>query len=143
MIRSFEVHSTDIDEKDPWTGILSAVIFATRATVHTNVQATPMQLVFVRDHILNVKHEADWNDIKQRRDKLMRKNNEQEEKRKTRKYQIGDKAMLKGNRATKYGTNAYSGAYPIEHMYNNGTVKIRINEVTDIVNLRNIKPYHV
>eukprot|EP00957_Ditylum_brightwellii_P171363 13044944-Ditylum_brightwellii.AAC.1 len=32
MIRSFEVHSTDIDEKDPWTGILSAVRFATRAT---------------------------------------------------------------------------------------------------------------
>eukprot|EP00957_Ditylum_brightwellii_P004024 305779-Ditylum_brightwellii.AAC.1 len=24
MIRSFEVHSTGIDEKDPWTGILSA-----------------------------------------------------------------------------------------------------------------------
>eukprot|EP00957_Ditylum_brightwellii_P095451 7270270-Ditylum_brightwellii.AAC.1 len=24
MIRSFEVHETSIDEKDPWTGILSA-----------------------------------------------------------------------------------------------------------------------
>eukprot|EP00957_Ditylum_brightwellii_P114957 8767534-Ditylum_brightwellii.AAC.1 len=24
MIRSFEVHGTTIDEKDPWTGILSA-----------------------------------------------------------------------------------------------------------------------
>eukprot|EP00957_Ditylum_brightwellii_P156550 11915078-Ditylum_brightwellii.AAC.1 len=24
MIRSFEVHDTSIDEKDPWTGILSA-----------------------------------------------------------------------------------------------------------------------
>eukprot|EP00957_Ditylum_brightwellii_P152828 11632907-Ditylum_brightwellii.AAC.1 len=24
MIRSFEVYSTDIDEKDPWVGILSA-----------------------------------------------------------------------------------------------------------------------
>eukprot|EP00957_Ditylum_brightwellii_P178626 13605834-Ditylum_brightwellii.AAC.1 len=32
MIRLFEAHSTDIDEKDPWTGILSAVRFATRAT---------------------------------------------------------------------------------------------------------------
>eukprot|EP00957_Ditylum_brightwellii_P058846 4461588-Ditylum_brightwellii.AAC.1 len=43
MIRSFEVHSTDINEKDPWTGILSAVRFATRATVHTTMQATPMK----------------------------------------------------------------------------------------------------
>eukprot|EP00957_Ditylum_brightwellii_P120530 9195752-Ditylum_brightwellii.AAC.1 len=32
MIRSFEVHITDIDEMDPWTGIMSAMRFATRAT---------------------------------------------------------------------------------------------------------------
>ena len=42
MIRSFEVHSTDKDEKDPWTGILSTVRFATRATVSTTMQSTPM-----------------------------------------------------------------------------------------------------
>eukprot|EP00957_Ditylum_brightwellii_P051566 3910683-Ditylum_brightwellii.AAC.1 len=59
MIRSFEVHSNNIDEKDPWTDILSAVRFATRATVHTTMQSTPMQLVFGGDDILNVKHEAD------------------------------------------------------------------------------------
>eukprot|EP00957_Ditylum_brightwellii_P043765 3319100-Ditylum_brightwellii.AAC.1 len=38
MIRSFEVYETSINGKDPWTGILSAVIFATRATVHTTMQ---------------------------------------------------------------------------------------------------------
>eukprot|EP00957_Ditylum_brightwellii_P173215 13186379-Ditylum_brightwellii.AAC.1 len=64
MIKSFEVHSTNIDEKDPWTGILSAVRFVTRATVHTTMQTTPMQLVFGRDAILNVKHGADWSFIK-------------------------------------------------------------------------------
>eukprot|EP00957_Ditylum_brightwellii_P129318 9865261-Ditylum_brightwellii.AAC.1 len=91
-IRSFEIHITDIDEKDPWTSILSAVRFATRATVHTTMQATPMQLVFGRDVILNVRHEADWSYIKQRREELRRKNNEQEnKKRKTCNYQIGDK----------------------------------------------------
>ena len=42
MIRSFEVHDTSIDEKNPWTRILSAVRFATRATVHTTMQATLM-----------------------------------------------------------------------------------------------------
>eukprot|EP00957_Ditylum_brightwellii_P051681 3918741-Ditylum_brightwellii.AAC.1 len=38
MIRPFEVHDTSINEKDPWTEILSAVRFATRATVHTTMQ---------------------------------------------------------------------------------------------------------
>eukprot|EP00957_Ditylum_brightwellii_P166607 12682664-Ditylum_brightwellii.AAC.1 len=42
MLRSFKVHDTSIDEKDPWTGVLSAVRFATRATVHTTMQKTPM-----------------------------------------------------------------------------------------------------
>eukprot|EP00957_Ditylum_brightwellii_P087886 6693141-Ditylum_brightwellii.AAC.1 len=51
MVRSFEVYDTTIDEKDPWARILSAVRFATRATVHTTMQATPMHLVFGRDSI--------------------------------------------------------------------------------------------
>lgn len=75
MIRSFEVH-----KKDPWTGILSAVRFATRATVHTTMQATPIQLVFGRDAILNVKHEANWKCINERKDKIIKKKNENENK---------------------------------------------------------------
>jgi hypothetical protein len=35
-----------------WAGILPAMIFAIRATYHTTLQATPMQLVFERDSIL-------------------------------------------------------------------------------------------
>eukprot|EP00957_Ditylum_brightwellii_P170122 12949383-Ditylum_brightwellii.AAC.1 len=103
IMRLFEVHSTDTNEKDPWTGIPSAIRFATGATVHTTMQATPMQLAFGKDAILNVKHEADWNYIKQRREELIRNNNEQEsKKRKTHNYYIGDKVLLKGNRATKW-----------------------------------------
>eukprot|EP00957_Ditylum_brightwellii_P131456 10026330-Ditylum_brightwellii.AAC.1 len=91
MMRSFDVHSTGIDEKDPWTGILSSVRFATRLTVHTTMQATPMQLVFGRNTILDVMHDADWNCIKQRREELIRKNNElKNKKRKTHNYQIGE-----------------------------------------------------
>eukprot|EP00957_Ditylum_brightwellii_P131055 9996285-Ditylum_brightwellii.AAC.1 len=68
ILKDYGVHSTDIDEKDPWKGILSAVRFATRAIVHTTMQATSMQLAFGRDAVLNVKHEADWSYIKQRRE---------------------------------------------------------------------------
>ena len=48
MIRTFEVQELDLDEKDPWsdTSILSAVMFAIRATYHTTLKATPMQLAF-------------------------------------------------------------------------------------------------
>eukprot|EP00957_Ditylum_brightwellii_P184576 14057740-Ditylum_brightwellii.AAC.1 len=58
--------------------------------------------------------------------------NEQENKKwKTPNYQIEDKIMLKGNKATKYGTNEYSEPYPIEQINRNEAVKIRMNRVTD------------
>eukprot|EP00957_Ditylum_brightwellii_P157114 11957984-Ditylum_brightwellii.AAC.1 len=41
MLRTFQEHSTELDEDDPWSGILRAVMFATRATVHSTSRATP------------------------------------------------------------------------------------------------------
>ena len=47
MIRSFEVQDMEnLDEEDPWSGIISAVAFAIRATLHTTTRETPIQLVF-------------------------------------------------------------------------------------------------
>eukprot|EP00957_Ditylum_brightwellii_P199491 15207251-Ditylum_brightwellii.AAC.1 len=67
MISSFEVRNTSIDEKDPWIGIIIAVRFSTRAKVRITMQATPMQLVFGRGAILNVKYEANWKYINERK----------------------------------------------------------------------------
>ena len=44
IIPTFDV--SNIANNDPWSGILSATIFAVRATYHTTLQASPMQLVF-------------------------------------------------------------------------------------------------
>ena len=49
MIRTFELEDRYLDEDDPWKGILCAVAFAIRSTVHTTLQHTPGQLVFGRD----------------------------------------------------------------------------------------------
>lgn len=49
IIRMFEYD--ELDEDDPWYGILAATKFLMRATVHTNTQAISTQLVFDRDAI--------------------------------------------------------------------------------------------
>jgi hypothetical protein len=41
-----------MNEENPWAGILAAPMFAIRATYHTTLQATPMELVFGHDSIL-------------------------------------------------------------------------------------------
>ena len=79
MIRTFRMHDSEIDETDPWSRILAATMFATRATLHTTLQATPSQLVFGRDAILNVKYEADWKFIRDRKQQLIDQNNKKGE----------------------------------------------------------------
>jgi hypothetical protein len=76
MVRTFQVGQADLDEDDPWSGILAAVMFATRATYHTTTQATPAQLVFGRDAILNTKFDANWRYIHQRKQELINQNNQ-------------------------------------------------------------------
>ena len=55
----------DLDNENPWEGILSSTTFAIRSTLHTNTQYTPSQLVFGRDAIVNIYQEANWQLIKQ------------------------------------------------------------------------------
>ena len=56
MIRTWQLPTNpSIEEEDPFTGLLTAVGFAARATVHTTTGATPSQLVFGRDAMQNTK----------------------------------------------------------------------------------------
>jgi hypothetical protein len=64
-----------LDEVDPWKGILSATAFAIRSTFHTTLRNTPGQLVFGQGMILNVKHEANWEYIRERKQATIEKNN--------------------------------------------------------------------
>ena len=61
-----------------WDGVLTAVRFAMNATIHTTLRATPAQLVFNRDAIHNVRFEANWKYIKERRQRLIQQNNDRE-----------------------------------------------------------------
>ena len=53
------MHNLDIEDKNLWDGIFAAVMYATQATYHTILKATPMQLVFGGDDILNTRFNDD------------------------------------------------------------------------------------
>jgi transposase InsO family protein len=97
IIRTFELKNNYLDDNDPWKGILSATsLFAVRSTFHTTLQNTPGQLVFGPDMILNVKHEANREYIRARKQKIIIKNNKAKNaKRIPHTYNIGDKVLLK------------------------------------------------
>jgi len=139
IIRTFDID--EVDDDDPWSGILAATMFAVRATYHTTTQATPMQLVFQRDAILNIPFHANWEHIKRRKQDRIHKNNEKENKKRTpHTYRRGHKVLYKKEVGAKFDP-IWDGPYPIRELYDNGTIKINTGVVDKIVNIRNVRPY--
>ena len=92
----FDLKNNHLDEDDPCSGILAATAFAVRSTYHTTLQATPVQLVFGHDMILNTPFIADWVAIRLRKQKIIDNNNQLENKnRKPNIYRIRDKVLVR------------------------------------------------
>jgi len=55
---------------DPWAGLMAAIAFAIRSSWHASMRATPGQLAFGRDMMLNVRHLANWHCMQSRRQSI-------------------------------------------------------------------------
>ena len=134
-------------ENGGWDGILGAVGYAMRATVHTTTRATPAQLVFGRDMVQNIRFEADWQFIKNRRQHVCRQNNKKENaKRVEYTYRVGEQVKVLHNKNRKHGEPRYKGPYDVTKVYDNGTVQLRMKTnrtgaVYQTWNIRNLHPY--
>ena len=122
MLKTFQLYyREDLDEKDPWSGVLSAVMFGLRATFHTTLNATPSQLVFGRDAILPIQFQADWKYIKDRKQKLIDLNNKQENsKRIKHNYTVNEQVLMKRVKKTKHGEKEYDNPFTVLEVRNKG-----------------------
>ena len=147
MIRTRQISGKDDLENGNWDGVLSAVGFAMRSTVHTTNRATPAQLVFGRDAIHNVRFEADWNFIKSRKQRVIKQNNQRENaKRIPHQYSVGDRVLIVNDPEQKHGEPQHVGPHTVTHVYDNGTVRLEQSTnnggaVYQTWNVRKLFPY--
>ena len=78
MIITFDIQQMNLDNENPWEGILLSTILAIWSTMHNKTQHTPSQLVFGSDVILNINQEANWQLIKQLKQALINKINQKQ-----------------------------------------------------------------
>jgi len=72
MIRSAQIKDRrDSDEFFGFQRVLAACRKAVNSTVHATSRATPTQLVFGRDTMLNASFQADWQFIEERKQRLV------------------------------------------------------------------------
>ena len=96
ILHNLKVKNIVLDDENPWNGILASTMAALRATAHTTTQYTPVQLVFVQDSIINQCHSVDWEMIRKRKQDLINKGNERENRNQIKhKHKQGDKVLLK------------------------------------------------
>ena len=139
IIRTFDV--SNIVNNYPWSGILAATMFAVLATYHTTLQASPMQLVFGRDSILNIKHVFDWEHIQQLKQLQMNHNKKQENmRRNNHRYKVGDKILVECKKFFKHELE-FMGPFPIMQINDNGTVRFQKGIINDTTNICKIKPF--
>ena len=101
----------------------------------------PAQLVFCRDMIFNIQHVANWEYIRQNKQKLIEKKNKAENaKRVEHSYKEGDTVLLKRGTESKY-ESPYKGLFNILKVNDNGTVCLRVGAVEDNHNIRRLTPY--
>ena len=131
-----------LDNENPWDGILASTMFTLRASAHTTTQYTSAQLTFGRDSIINWRHDVDWEIIRKRKQDLIHKRNERENRNQINQaYILGDKVFLKNKWKTKFNLYTYLGPYIITAVRNNGTVRARKDGVTDTFHIQNLTPY--
>jgi len=119
MIRTWQIRDKhDLDPEFGWSGMLAACRKAMNSTVHTTSRATPSQLVFVRDALVIVSFEADWQYIKEQKQKLVTQNNKRENTtRIPHAYNVGDIVTVDTGKQRKHGHNPNLGPYRITQAY--------------------------
>jgi hypothetical protein len=141
MLRTFELEHKEFDEIDPWKGFLSAVAFAIRSTYHTTLQASPGQLVFGRDMIMNTEYIANWHRIRSRKQRIINKSNRRENASRIRhEYNVGDMVLITNVGKRKLDM-PHQGPYPVTQVYTNGTLEVRRGAVYERLNIRRVTPF--
>ena len=142
MLRTKDLQTHDFDDVDPWSDLLASVAWAICSTHHTTLQATPGQLVFGRDMLLNVKFIADWEAIRLRKQRDIDRNNAKENGlRINHDYQVGDKVLITNNDIHRKLNCPTKGPFTIVQTYTNGTVRVKNGAVTERINIRRCTPY--
>ena len=81
--------------------------------------------------ILNIKHKANWEYIRKRKQQLIEKNNQAENaKQILHIYNIGEQVLIRQGTDNKYETPC-KGPHVLTKVNENGTMRIRVENVKD------------
>ena len=95
MLKTQDLKEKIFDSWKPWSKILASVAYAIRCSYHSTLLATPGQLVFGRDMLLNIGFEPNYEQVWARKQRRINYNNVRENaKRVNHTYSVGNYAYV-------------------------------------------------
>jgi hypothetical protein len=96
------------------------------STFHTTLQASPGQLVFRRDMIHDIRFQANWDRIKNNKQKIIANSNKRENLNRIKhSYNVGDRIVLLKPGLLRKLSAPKEGPCTVLEVGTNGTVKIQ------------------
>ena len=126
MMRTRNIRgSKDLDKDFGWSRVLAAVRHAVNSTVHTSNRATPTQLVFNSNAMLNISFEADWQHInEQKQHRILQNNKAEKAKRRDHTCHLGDEAMTEADPSQWLEGQWFTGSHRVTQVHDNGTAQL-------------------
>jgi transposase InsO family protein len=131
-----------LQSMQPPDDIESNCLFATRATVHSGLQASPGSIAFARDMILDIPVVADWLLIQEHRLQLIDQRLITTNRgRFSHDYHVGDEVLKLQYKPGKLDART-KVPYRVHSVHTNGTVTIRLDPYTlERISIRRMKPF--
>ena len=92
--------------------------------------------------VLPIKFEADWNKIKQDRQRKINASNARENRNRIpHEYKVGDKVLLTKTGILPKMEAPRTGPHTVNKVYPNGTVELQRGTISERVNIRRLLPF--
>ena len=90
MLKTKDLANATFDAVAPWSDIFASMVYVVQCSYHSTLQATPRQLFFGRDILLDTNFQTNYREMWLSKQKLINRNNKREnENRVEYYYEVG------------------------------------------------------
>jgi hypothetical protein len=142
MLKTKDLVNIEFDELDMWNPILASVAYAIRCSHHSTLNATPGQLIFGRDMLLDLKFEPNYKQMWAHKQKRITYDNVRENsKRISHDYKVDEYAYILKDGQYRKLEGDKQGPFRITEVFSNGTVRLQKGVVNERLNIRRLTPH--
>ena len=142
MLKTKDLVNIEFDELDMWSPILASVAYAIRCSHHSTLNATPGQLVFGRDMLLDLKFEPNYEEMWAKKQKRINYDNIRENsKRASHDYKVDEYVYIVKDGQYRKLEGDKQGPFRITEVFTNGTVRLQKGVVNERLNIRRLTPH--